>query len=81
MHVTACPSNTLSAPALPISKPSQKPSKARPLLKRAKAAAKQIGAVPVDVGDTECKIPLATADIEKAESSGRLGKKRKTIRC
>jgi hypothetical protein len=53
----------------------------KPLLKQAKGAAKQIGAVAVDVGDTECKIPLATAYIENAESSGRLGKKRKSIRC
>lgn len=53
----------------------------KPLLKQTKVAAKQIGAVAVDVGDTECKIPLASAYIEKAESSGRLGKKRKTIRC
>ncbi len=53
----------------------------KPLSKKAKAAAKQIGAVVVDVGDTECKIPLATAYIEKIESAGRLGQKRKTIRC
>jgi 3-methyladenine DNA glycosylase AlkD len=53
----------------------------KPLSKQAKAAAKQIGAVPVDVGDTECKIPLATAYIEKVESKGRLGQKKKTIRC
>jgi len=53
----------------------------KPLSKQAKAAAKQIGAVVVDVGDTECKIPLATAYIEKIESAGRLGQKRKSIRC
>ena len=53
----------------------------KPLSKQAKAAAKQIGAVVVDVGDTECKIPLATAYIEKIELAGRLGRKRKTIRC
>ena len=53
----------------------------RPLSKQAKAVAKQIGPVTVDVGDTDCKIPLATAYIEKIESSGRLGQKRKTIRC
>lgn len=53
----------------------------RPLSKQAKAAARQIGAVSVDVGDTACQVPVATAYIEKIEAAGRLGKKRKTIRC
>jgi 3-methyladenine DNA glycosylase AlkD len=53
----------------------------KPLLQQAKAAARRIGAVSVDVGDTACKIPLATACIEKVEASGRCGQKRKTIRC
>jgi 3-methyladenine DNA glycosylase AlkD len=53
----------------------------KPLLKQAKAAAQQIGAISVDVGDTACKVPLATAYIQKMEASGRAGKKRKTIRC
>jgi 3-methyladenine DNA glycosylase AlkD len=53
----------------------------KPLLKQAKSAAKQIGDVSVDVGDTACKVPLATAYIQKIESAGRAGKKRKTIRC
>src|SRR5258707_13412751 len=35
----------------------------KPLSKQAKAAAKQIGEVSVDVGDTDCRIPLATAYI------------------
>jgi hypothetical protein len=52
-----------------------------PLLQQAKAAARKIGAVSVDMGDTACKVPLATSYIEKAEASGKLGKKRKTIRC
>jgi 3-methyladenine DNA glycosylase AlkD len=52
-----------------------------PLLKQAKAAAKAIGAVSVNVGDTACKVPLATASIEKIEAAGRVGKKRATIRC
>ena len=56
-------------------------SRVKPLTKQAKAAARQIGAVMVDVGDTDCKIPVATAYIEKIESSGRLGQKRKSIRC
>jgi 3-methyladenine DNA glycosylase AlkD len=53
----------------------------QPLFKQAKAAAKQIGNVSVDVGDTNCQIPLATAYIEKVEAKGRLGHKKKTIRC
>jgi hypothetical protein len=35
----------------------------------------------VDVGDTACTVPLATAYIEKIEAAGRVGQKRKTIRC
>jgi 3-methyladenine DNA glycosylase AlkD len=53
----------------------------KPLLKQAKSAAKQIGDVSVDVGDTACKVPLAAAYIQKVEASGRLGKKRKMLRC
>ncbi|MGH9741997.1 MAG: DNA alkylation repair protein [Candidatus Acidiferrum sp.] len=53
----------------------------KPLSKQAKAAARQIGEVSVDVGDTACSVPLAIAYIEKAEAAGRVGKKRKTIRC
>jgi len=53
----------------------------KPLLKQAKAAAKKIGKVDVDVGDTACKVPLATDYIAKAEKAGRVGKKRKTMKC
>jgi len=53
----------------------------KPLLKQAKAAAQKIGDVSVDMGDTSCKVPLATAYIAKIEAAGRVGKKRKTIRC
>jgi 3-methyladenine DNA glycosylase AlkD len=53
----------------------------KPLLKEAKAAARQIGEVSVDVGETACNVPLATAYIDKNEAAGRVGKKRKTIRC
>jgi 3-methyladenine DNA glycosylase AlkD len=53
----------------------------KPLLKQAKSAAKQIGSISVDVGDTACTVPLATAYIQKIETAGRTGKKRKTIRC
>jgi hypothetical protein len=51
------------------------------LSKKAVAAAKSIGTVAVSMGDTACKVPLATASIQKAEAAGSVGKKRKTIRC
>ena len=53
----------------------------KPLLKQAKRAARSLGSVSVDVGDTACKVPLATAYIEKIEAAGRVGKKRKTAKC
>ena len=53
----------------------------KPLSKRSKAVAAQIGNVSVDMGDTACKVPLATAYIEKVEASGKVGVKKKTIRC
>ena len=53
----------------------------KPLLKQAKATAKEIGDVSVDVGDTACKVPVAAAYIAKVEAAGRVGQKRKTIRC
>jgi hypothetical protein len=52
-----------------------------PLNAKAKAAARKLGAVTVDMGDTACKVPLATAYIEKIEAMGRVGQKKKTIRC
>jgi 3-methyladenine DNA glycosylase AlkD len=53
----------------------------KPLLKEAKAAAREIGKVNVDVGETECKIPFALEYIAKMEEMGRIGKKRKTMKC
>ncbi|MGA3047867.1 MAG: DNA alkylation repair protein [Terracidiphilus sp.] len=53
----------------------------QPLLKQAKAAAAKVGAVQVEMGETACEVPLATERIEKAEAEGRIGQKRKTIRC
>ncbi len=52
-----------------------------PLTKRALAAAKKIGKVEVDMGDTSCKVPPAGPYIEKIAGMGRVGKKRKTARC
>jgi 3-methyladenine DNA glycosylase AlkD len=53
----------------------------KPLAGQAKRTARTIGKVSVDMGETACQVPLATAAIEKAESAGKLGRKRKTIRC
>lgn len=52
-----------------------------PLLKAAKAAAKKLGVVEVDMGDTACQVPVATDYIKKIETMGRVGKKRKTMKC
>ncbi|GFZ98550.1 hypothetical protein GCM10008018_50940 [Paenibacillus marchantiophytorum] len=53
----------------------------QPLIERAREAAAQIGKVSVDVGQTACKVPLASEYIQKAESTGRLGTKKKTCIC
>ena len=53
----------------------------KPLVNQAKAAANKIGAVKVEMGETACKVPLATEYIQKIEAAGRLGQKRKTMRC
>lgn len=50
-------------------------------LKQAKAAARLIGVVSVDMGETACNVPLATACAEKIEAAVRTGQKRKTIHC
>jgi len=52
----------------------------RPLLSQAKATAKNIGVVSVNMGDTACKVPLATASIHKIVTAGLARQKRKTIR-
>lgn len=53
----------------------------KPLLKDAKATAKKIGKVEVDMGETSCKVPLATDYITKVEKAKKTGKKRKTVKC
>jgi 3-methyladenine DNA glycosylase AlkD len=52
-----------------------------PLTDTALNAAAKIGPVKVDVGDTACKIPLATDYINKVKARGTIGKKRKTVKC
>ncbi|MCI0652791.1 MAG: DNA alkylation repair protein [Planctomycetes bacterium] len=56
-------------------------SAVKPLLAKAKATAKRIGDVEVDMGGTSCKVPAALDYIAKAESMGRIGKKRKSAKC
>ena len=53
----------------------------RPLAKEAKALARKLGKVEVEMGGTSCKVPRATEAIAKVEKTGRAGKKRKTIKC
>jgi 3-methyladenine DNA glycosylase AlkD len=48
-----------------------------PMMERAKAVAREIGEVKVEMGETACKVPPALAAIEKAGGSA----KKKTIRC
>ncbi|NOU96342.1 DNA alkylation repair protein [Paenibacillus sp. LMG 31456] len=51
------------------------------LAKEAVETAEQIGAVRVDVGNTACKVPLATDYIHKVEALGKQGNKKKTCIC
>ena len=53
----------------------------KPLSKKAKEAARKIGDVSVDMGGTACQVPSASEYIAKLEARGRLGQKRKTMRC
>jgi len=53
----------------------------KPLAAKAQAVAAKIGEVSVDVGDTACKVPLASEQIRKVIATGRHGAKRKTMKC
>jgi 3-methyladenine DNA glycosylase AlkD len=53
----------------------------KPLTADAIAAARKIGKVTVDMGDTACKVPDAAAYIDKVKKRGSLGKKRKSAKC
>jgi 3-methyladenine DNA glycosylase AlkD len=53
----------------------------KPLTSEAMAAAKRIGTLTIDVGDTQCKVPSAAEYINKANTRGAIGKKRKTVKC
>ncbi len=52
-----------------------------PLTEAALESGARIGSVPVDVGNTECRIPLAADAIRKVEARGSIGKKRKSAKC
>lgn len=52
-----------------------------PLRDAAIAAAKKIGKVEVDMGDTSCQVPYAPDYIERARQRGVFDKKRKTVKC
>ena len=52
-----------------------------PLAAKAKATAKAIGEVTVDMGDTDCQVPDAAGYIDKVIARGSQGKKRKTVMC
>jgi 3-methyladenine DNA glycosylase AlkD len=52
-----------------------------PLADKAMATAKKLGTVEVDVGDTDCTVPVAAAYIEKARRGAPVAAKRKTVRC
>jgi 3-methyladenine DNA glycosylase AlkD len=51
------------------------------LSEEAKRVAEHIGKVHVDVGNTACKVPLATDYIKKVQGMDRVGVKRKTCIC
>jgi hypothetical protein len=47
----------------------------------AKEVAEAVGKVQVNVGNTACKVPYAPDYIDKVVTMGRLGQKRKMVRC
>ncbi len=51
------------------------------LAQKAMNVARNIGKVDVNLGETACKVPLASDYIAKIIKSGRAGKKRKMARC
>jgi 3-methyladenine DNA glycosylase AlkD len=51
------------------------------LTEEAVATAKKVGVVKVDMNGTACKVPDAVEYIKKIKVMGRLGKKKKTVKC
>ncbi len=52
-----------------------------PLHEKAVAVANAIGTVDIFRGKTKCSVPVAANEIQKAAAKGRLGFKRKNVRC
>ncbi|WP_147533144.1 DNA alkylation repair protein [Bacillus marasmi] len=52
-----------------------------PLYEDAMRVAGQIGKVQVNVGQTACKVPIATDYIKKVEAKSKIGSKKKTCIC
>lgn len=52
-----------------------------PLSDAALRAAKRIGPVTVDKGETACQVPSAPEHIRKVREAGQVGRKRKTAKC
>ncbi len=53
----------------------------KPLTPKALEAARKIGTVEVDMGDTSCKVPPAAEYIRKVIAKGGHGRKRKSVKC
>jgi 3-methyladenine DNA glycosylase AlkD len=53
----------------------------QPLSSQAMEAARKIGKVTVNMGDTDCKVPFAPDYIQKVIGRGAVGKKRKKVKC
>ncbi len=52
-----------------------------PMFTESMRIAKQMGSLSIDMGDTSCKVPVATEALAKIKQMGRVGKKRKTAKC
>lgn len=52
-----------------------------PLTGAARELGAKMGKVEVDMGGTACKVPSVVEQIAKLEGMGKIGQKRKTIRC
>lgn len=51
------------------------------LTKESIAAGTRIGKVKVNMGETSCKVPYIPEYLAKMEKAGRIGKKKKTVKC
>lgn len=52
-----------------------------PLSAEARRIGEALGPVEVHLGNTACKVPSAPERIDKAAGAGKIGQKRKTVRC